>query len=1635
MLKRLRKNVCKIIPIAMIASIVCVPAPAAFADNSTIVDPSVQFQTVEGWGTSLAWWGYVVGGYANKTDYADKIFGSSGLNLNIARYNIGGGENPNYLPPNQTYLMYRARIPGFLSSNGTYDWTADANQRWMLQAAKARGADQFEAFSNSPPYWMTNSGSVSGAADGSDNLNSNYYDAFADYLTTVVKQFKDTEGITFRTLNPLNEPIAGWWKLGNRQEGAHFDRSSQNTILSKVAASLSSKGLGTKLSGSDENTIDDALTSFNSLSSATKNSVYQINTHSYGGSQRVQLANAAQSNSKKLWMSEYGDGDATGLTMSSTILKDMKQMHASGWVYWQAVDDADGWGFLKNSLNSSGDTSYTINQKYYIMGNYSKFIRPGYKIIAINDDNSLVAYDPASSNVVIVTTNSSASDKTVSYDLSKFSAITGNATPYRTSSTEQLAQLPSISLNNKTFSATAKAGSVTTYVIDGASYSGGLDYNPSTYYTIKSQNSGMLADVKGESLNPGTAIDQWSATSGNNQQWSIQGYGDGTYYLVNRNSGMVMEVTGSSTTAGASVIQYPYGGSNNQKWRITSVGNGFYKLVNVNSGMALDVIGASRTAGTALDQWTDNGGTNQHWSFGSSTVNIDGTGSGRVFDGEGVLSGGGGNTKLLIDYPEPYRSDILDYLFKPNFGASYQELKFEIGGDINSTSGTEPSHARTRDENANPVMTRGYETWLINEAKKRNPNIKLSALQWGAPAWVGNMWSQDNADYLVSYIKGLKSVWGYDLDYIGGSQNESYNGTSQQARDYIVNILRPTLDRNGLSNVKIVAPDIYGNDWGFADKIVNDPALKNAVAAIGYHYVNSTSTSNAQNSGLPIWESEGWTGIGDWNGAFNLAKEMNLNYINAKLTKTDVWHLIGAQYNNTAWAHSGIMQANSPWSGNYVVQPAVWAAAHTTQFAAPGWQYLDSGSGIAPGGSSYVTFKNPNSGDYSIVIVSGGSPESMTFNLTGGLSNGAVHVWKSNSSAQFIQQSDIQPNAGSYSINLEANSIYTLTTTTGQQKGAAANAIPADQSFPKNYSENFESYTVGKTPKYTYDIEGAFEVSNSFGGGVGKTLRQVILKPLIPWNVWGEKPDSQNPSTFTEFGDLKWQNYDYSVDTLIENAGAVNIYGRVGSELPGGHPEDYKGYRLSIYDNGQWYLCYGDPSTYGTSNDVVLASGTVTGFSANTWHNLKLSFVGTTIKAFVDNNQIASVTDSRRGSGMVGLGSGWNNAQYDNVNVSQYSPVTSVQVDKPQISLNEGQTTELVAAVLPENATNKNVTWSSSDETVAKVEVKDGKTVVTALKAGAADITVTTAEGNFTAVSKVTVTPSIPLTTVTSVQVDKPQISLNEGQTTELVAAVLPENATNKNVAWSSSDETVAKVEVKDGKTVVTALKAGAADITVTTADGNFTAVSKVTVVKGVVTPSIPLTTLSAAGTVQTGDEFTVQLGLGSVTQNVYAQDFKMDYDSNVFEFVSARAVNDGLQLVKTKTDTLGKLRFILASVGKPMTGDAGILELKFRARAVAQPATGTIAVTNAMLADGQGVETTVQASTVNVSIATAPPVISGDVNHDNKVSIGDLGFVAANYGKTSSSPDWEQIKQADVTGDGKIDIADLVFVAIKIFE
>jgi uncharacterized protein YjdB len=165
-------------------------------------------------------------------------------------------------------------------------------------------------------------------------------------------------------------------------------------------------------------------------------------------------------------------------------------------------------------------------------------------------------------------------------------------------------------------------------------------------------------------------------------------------------------------------------------------------------------------------------------------------------------------------------------------------------------------------------------------------------------------------------------------------------------------------------------------------------------------------------------------------------------------------------------------------------------------------------------------------------------------------------------------------------------------------------------------------------------------------------------------------------------------------------------------------------------------------------------------------------------------------------------------------------PVQSVSLDIKQMNLYTGETQLLTATVYPNNASNRNVSWSSSNNAVATVT--DG--LVTAVSAGSAEITVTTADGNKTATCNITV--NTPVVQIQSVSLDITQMNLYTGETQLLTATVYPNNASNKNVSWSSSNNTVATVT--DG--LVTAVSAGSAEITVTTADGGKTATCTVRV-------------------------------------------------------------------------------------------------------------------------------------------------------------------------------------------------------------
>eukprot|EP00730_Choanoeca_flexa_P018697 TRINITY_DN9106_c0_g1_i3.p1 TRINITY_DN9106_c0_g1~~TRINITY_DN9106_c0_g1_i3.p1 ORF type:complete len:626 (+),score=124.77 TRINITY_DN9106_c0_g1_i3:176-1879(+) len=283
---------------------------------------------------------------------------SSGLGLRQVRYNIGGGES--YI--NGHFLRAGARAASFLEADGRWNWQADQPQRRVLQAALERGVTHTMAFANSPPVFMTVSGSVTGAPGGANNLRDDQYDAFASYLATVVKHFQtQSKPVYFDAVTPLNEPVARWWKYGNGQEGCHFDRDKQSDIVAKLGAALRNVTVkGVTVAGPEENSLDDTIASLQAYSPEALAELGLVTSHTYHGVHRTELSELVDKLGKRMWNSEYGDGGGAlqgGIALAQRIIQDLNYLNISVWTLWQTLDLAtaplptSGWGLLSGSYH------------------------------------------------------------------------------------------------------------------------------------------------------------------------------------------------------------------------------------------------------------------------------------------------------------------------------------------------------------------------------------------------------------------------------------------------------------------------------------------------------------------------------------------------------------------------------------------------------------------------------------------------------------------------------------------------------------------------------------------------------------------------------------------------------------------------------------------------------------------------------------------------------------------------------------------------------------------------------------------------------------------------------------------------------------------------------------------------------------------------------------------------------------------------------------------------------------------------------------------------------------------------------------------------------------------------------------
>ncbi len=349
-----------------------------------LLNPQAKAQTIEGFGAAGAWWAQDVGGWQDekRKRVADLLFDrESGIGLSFYRYNIGGGDEENI---QDTWR----RAETFETAPGKYDWTRDANAIWMLRAARERGVEHYVAFVNSPPARMTVSGLTTGEKDGKSNLKPEMYAEFSQYMVDVVRHLREQENIPVHWLSPINEPQ--WnWSDKNGQEGCHYDPDEVLALTRILLRTLQENRLDVQLSLFESGEWKSSAPYIEKLASDPQvwEALPHLSIHSYWSTrtdkERFMKEMQTHSTGKSLWMSEWTEmqegrdqGMDSALLMAGVIHDDLTVADVTSWQYWIALSKyhyRDGLIYVDPL-----DQDVLETKRLWVLGNYSRFIRPGF---------------------------------------------------------------------------------------------------------------------------------------------------------------------------------------------------------------------------------------------------------------------------------------------------------------------------------------------------------------------------------------------------------------------------------------------------------------------------------------------------------------------------------------------------------------------------------------------------------------------------------------------------------------------------------------------------------------------------------------------------------------------------------------------------------------------------------------------------------------------------------------------------------------------------------------------------------------------------------------------------------------------------------------------------------------------------------------------------------------------------------------------------------------------------------------------------------------------------------------------------------------------------------------------------------
>lgn len=681
--------------------------------------------------------------------------------------------------------------------------------------------------------------------------------------------------------------------------------------------------------------------------------------------------------------------------------------------------------------------------------------------------------------------------------------------------------------------------------------------------------------------------------------------------------------------------------------------------------------------------------------------------NGLTFKAFGVLSCNS-TSNLLNDYK--HQSPIAyERLLNVLFGGEHplmRHVKIEMGNDGNNSTGADSCTMRSENEEADASRSPG---WLLAaDAKRINPDVKVSVLRWEMPNWVADKWNSNRTGqgfeamykWYRETIFDAYEKYGFIPDYINPDKNETWDPDNEFIvwyRDRVSNeddfpdyFTNEAMDL--YNNMKIIASD-ENQSLNIVPEMRSNNALYRAVDAIGFHYTTGTADSTAdyvrmaEQDDKEVWYSEGCASfsytdyhenkneaygggtLGGYQSPLALCDCLVKSAVYSRKSHYIFQPAIGSFYEGSQYDHKELLSAREPWSGNIHYDQAIYLLWHFCKFAKTGWENADNDEGVwrmiasasannsdgtehlrnESGRPSYLTLASPDKKDFSTIIVNNSNKT-----LNYGISypnmdiddDHTFEVWESRTDSYFQCVDAVEPEDGVVYVSVEPFSIVTVTSLECEGKEEYETRLP-DERTKYVLDTNDTGSALSYDGDYLYCDDFTYEdYDYDYLGERGSEPRYLC---------------DMTGAFFVEDGRLvqkltrsvsQWNNNEPNTvlgdHRWMNYKASVDVYPADGSYtgivVRQQTGMGYTGSGYSLQINSSGHWKLMKKGTTLKEGDVTSASS----------YNIALEASGNKITAFIDDDEVGNYVDAKPAYfGRVRLFCGWNQNYFDNLKIEK----------------------------------------------------------------------------------------------------------------------------------------------------------------------------------------------------------------------------------------------------------------------------------------------------------------------------------------------------------------------------------------------